>query len=182
MDLSGFDHILFIIVLTGIYLLKDWKRILVLTTAFTIGHSLTLALSIRGSTLISTSLVELLIPITILATAILNYKKPEAKLEALEYIITLVFGLVHGLGFSNYLKSLLGKNSNVISELFAFNVGLEVGQLIIIAAVLVVSFSFIKVLKLRENTWRQVLTFAVGLAAIAMTLTRFEILINEIKT
>jgi hypothetical protein len=139
-DWRGYDHILFVTVLCGTYLLADWRKVLVLVTAFTIGHSITLALSVLNIIHINTSLIEFLIPVTIVITSLINIlnKQRSNTTIRLSYFLALFFGLIHGMGFSNYLKSLLGATSNVTTELFAFNVGLEFGQVLIVINVLLI--------------------------------------------
>ena len=117
-DPRGYDHILFVIALCAVYTIRQWRHVLVLITAFTIGHSITLALATLRLIHYSTALVELLIPITILITAITNFFFREAKMRVRtapqtsrrwwRYGLALTFGLIHGMGFSNYLRSLLG--------------------------------------------------------------------------
>ncbi|TKC65103.1 HupE/UreJ family protein [Pedobacter hiemivivus] len=152
LDWQGYDHILFVIALCGAYTFTDWKKVLILVTAFTLGHSLTLALSIFKVISVNTPLIEFLIPVTILITAISNIlsKRQKPKGQRFKYTIALFFGLIHGLGFSNYLRSLLGKSSSITAELFAFNVGLEFGQLIIVAGVLILSFILIWIVKIKR--------------------------------
>ena len=141
-DLAGYDHILFVMALCLQYVVQDWKKILVLVTAFTIGHSITLALSVLNYLTVSTKWIEFLIPVTIMITAsanVIQKSQPKDSKGSLIYSLALFFGLIHGLGFSNYLKSLLGRDANIVSELLAFNIGLEVGQLLIVAALLLLS-------------------------------------------
>jgi hypothetical protein len=147
-DPGGYDHILFVIALCAVYTLRQWRRVLVLVTAFTIGHSITLALATLRLVNVSTNLIELLIPITILITAITNFfyvspvtdrQEREVRTSPLRYGLALVFGLIHGLGFSSYLRSLLGKESIIWQPLLAFNIGLELGQLLIVSLILGVS-------------------------------------------
>src|SRR6478672_1120989 len=152
-DFSGYDHILFVGALCLGYLPKDWKKILVLVTAFTVGHSITLALSVLNIIEVSSKWIEFLIPVTIVVTAIVTtYRKPAtAGQMSPVYILAVLFGLIHGLGFSNHLKSLLGKNDSIVSDLLAFNIGLEIGQLIIVAAILLLSFICLSILKINEK-------------------------------
>lgn len=142
-DLSGYDHILFIAALCIGYLPKDWKKILILVTAFTVGHSITLALSALDAVTVSAEWIEFLIPVTIMITALINILRKDAerkqRVVSLEFFLASFFGLIHGLGFSNYLKSLLGKDTSIINQLLAFNIGLEIGQLLIVVAVLLLS-------------------------------------------
>lgn len=161
-DLAGYDHILFVAALCLRYLAKDWKKILILVTAFTIGHSITLVLSTLDYVNVSTTWIEFLIPVTILITALANVVQkdhgPQQKVAGI-YLLALFFGLIHGLGFSNYLKSLLGKDTNIVGQLLAFNLGLEVGQLLIVALVILLSVIFIQVLKIPR---REYIIFASG--------------------
>ncbi len=161
---KGYDHILFVIVLCGAYTLADWKRVLFLVTAFTIGHSITLALSVLKIITVKTDLIEFLIPVTILITAasnILSGKSSRPKGVQLKYTLALFFGLIHGMGFSNYLNSLLGKSTNIVAELFAFNIGLEFGQIIIVTGILLVSFILINIFKIKKWDWTFFLSSAI---------------------
>ncbi|WP_447641018.1 MULTISPECIES: HupE/UreJ family protein [Chitinophagaceae] len=137
-DWKGIDHILFITALCLRYVWKDWKKILVLVTAFTIGHSLTLALSVFNIIRIPTVWTEFLIAVTILVTALsdLREEKRSRKKYSAIYYFALVFGFIHGMGFSTLLKSMLGRDRQIVGQLFAFNLGLEVGQLLIVACLL----------------------------------------------
>ena len=134
---NGYDHILFVVALSAIYLLRDWKRILILVTAFTIGHSITLALATLQIISVKTQLVEFLIPLTIFVTAFSNLFRKEENISAkgiqTNYFFALFFGLIHGMGFSNYLRAILGKSQNIASPLLAFNLGLEFGQVIVVS-------------------------------------------------
>lgn len=170
LDKNGYDHIIFVIALCALYLPEDWRQILVLVTSFTIGHSITLALSTLSIVNIDSDLVEFLIPVTIFITACANlFTNPSgSKLSWRNYVFAGCFGLIHGLGFSNYLKSLLGKDESIITQLFAFNVGLEVGQLIIVAAFLSVTFLVVGVLGVRQRDWK--LTISSAVAGIALVL------------
>lgn len=163
LDWKGYDHILFVMVLCGTYLLADWKKVLILVTAFTIGHSITLALSVLKIIHVKTDLIEFLIPVTILITALSNLFAGKSKPKGiqLKYILALFFGLIHGLGFSNYLNSLLGKSTNIVAELFAFNVGLEFGQIIIVLGILLVSFILINLFKIKKWDWTFFLSSAI---------------------
>src|SRR5688572_12761348 len=133
LDLNGYDHILFLIALCAAYSSADWKKILILVTAFTIGHSFTLAMSSLDIITINADLIELIIPVTILITAILNLviKPDTSKRWQIIYLLPLFFGFIHGMGFSNYFKVLLGREAEIILPLFAFNLGVELGQICI---------------------------------------------------
>ncbi len=158
LDTQGYDHILFIIVLSAIYPIKAWKKIVILVTAFTIGHSLTLALSALGLLQIDANLVETLIPLTIMATGIINvYKIYTGSIEEgniyLNYILASGFGLIHGLGFSNYFKAILGQEVSIIKPLFAFNIGVELGQIFIVIGAVGISTLFIEMVKIPAKYW-----------------------------
>ena len=177
-DLAGYDHILFVTALCLRYVIQDWKKILILVTAFTIGHSITLALSVLNYVNISTRWIEFLIPVTILITALANvFQKNTGQHTKVSmiYLLALFFGLIHGLGFSNYLKGLLGKQTNIVSELLAFHIGLEVGQLLIVAAVLLVSVICVQLLKIQRRDYLLFVSGAVFGIALLMTIERFPI-------
>ena len=175
-DWQGYDHILFVTALCLRYLLKDWRKVLILVTAFTIGHSITLALSVFNVINIPSTWIEFLIPVTIVITALSNVltadTEPKGKFP-LVYFYALFFGLIHGLGFSNFLKSLLGKSSSIVGELLAFNLGLEAGQLIIVAVVLLVSWLFVSMLKVPRRPYTVFLSCVVFGVALIMAIKRF---------
>jgi hypothetical protein len=154
-DLSAYDHILFITVLCAIYRLSQWKHILILVTAFTLGHTLTLALSALQIVNISSQLIEFLIPVTIFATAIFNVTIADSNKSKgiYQYMLTLFFGLIHGLGFSNYFRSLLGNEESITLPLFAFNLGVELGQLLIVGVLLGLNAIFLNVLSVPQKSW-----------------------------
>ncbi len=168
-DWQGIDHILFILALCLRYQFTDWKKILILVTAFTLGHSITLALSVLNVVHFSTKWIEFLIPVTIGITAISNVfvKKFVFKSKfPFIYFLALAFGFIHGLGFSNYLKSLLGKDNNIIVQLLAFNIGLEVGQVLIVIGVLLISLILVGLLKVGRREY--ILWMSGGIFALAM--------------
>jgi hypothetical protein len=161
-DLAGYDHILFVAALAVSYPPAAWRRLALLVTAFTVGHSLTLVLSTLGWVRVSASLIEALIPATILATAALQgwtYRQPRLDGGAddgrlsLRFVLATGFGLVHGLGFSTFLRALLGAEESLLLPLFAFNVGLELGQLVILAAVLLLGAVASRALGLSRRAW-----------------------------
>ncbi len=149
---QAIDHLLFILAITCIFTWSDIKHLLWMVTAFTVGHSITLALATFGWVTLDSAWIEFLIPCTILFAAIknLNYKdKKRQQPNRIHYLSILFFGLIHGLGFSNYLQSLLGKESSIFAPLLAFNIGLELGQLIVVSCILLLttglmSFTHIK--------------------------------------
>lgn len=174
-DLRGIDHILFVMALCLRFQFADWRRILILVTAFTIGHSITLALSVFNIVQYSVKWIEFLIPVTIVITALSNLFVKKFVFRSkfpLIYFFALFFGLVHGLGFSSYLKSLLGTGKNVVWPLFAFNVGLEAGQLLIVTAVLLISFIFVSVLRFSRREYLLYLSGGIFALALQMALER----------
>ncbi len=177
-DLNGYDHILFVAALCLGYLPRDWKKILILVTAFTIGHSITLALSALNLVTVSIEWVEFLIPVTIVLTALFNtrsLKGFEERNMSVVYGLTTFFGLIHGLGFSNYLKSLLGKDSSIISQLLAFNLGLEAGQIIIVAIILLLSVICVRGLGIERRNFILFASGAVFGIALIMAIERFPL-------
>ncbi len=172
-DLKGYDHILFILILCAVYSLKEWKRVLILVTAFTIGHSLTLALATLKVVKVDGDLIEFLIPLTIFITALVNViirKKKLSKLQhSLKYGAALFFGLIHGLGFSNYLRSLLGAEKGLVLPLFSFNVGIEVGQIMIVVAIMLLTKVVVDVLRMPAREWHVLLSGAgLGVSLVLM--------------
>jgi hydrogenase/urease accessory protein HupE len=170
-DLNGIDHILFIMALCLRYVISDWKKLLVLVTAFTIGHSITLALSTLNVIEAPRNWTEFFIAITIIITAISNCFVNDFKFKSKYpsiYFFALFFGLIHGLGFSTMLKSMLGKDQSIVVQLLAFNLGLEVGQVIIVMFILL--FSFLLVNILRVNRKYYLLFVSGGIAALALEL------------
>jgi len=170
----GYDHILFVIALCALYLMREWKKVLILVTAFTIGHSVTLALAALSIIPINEKLVEFLIPITIFITAVSNFFKNEETLDnrkiQINYAYALLFGLIHGMGFSNYFRALLGKDRSIVSQLLAFNLGLEVGQIIIVVIFLTASFILVDLFGVSRRDWKLVISSAI--AGIALVLIK----------
>jgi hypothetical protein len=174
-NLRGIDHILFVLALTIRFQFDDWRKVFILVTAFTIGHSITLALSVFNLVNYSAKWIEFLIPLTILITAFSNLfiKKFVFKSKfPLIYFLALFFGLVHGLGFSNYLKSLLGKDQSIILQLLAFNVGLELGQLMIVFFILLFSFIFVTIIKINRREFLLFISAAIFALSLNMALER----------
>ena len=155
LDLNAYDHILFVMTLCAIYAASQWKNVLILVTAFTIGHTFTLALATLGIIRANSDLVEFLIPMTIILTAIYNFFKIRAENQkiVLHYTLTSFFGLIHGLGFSNYLRALLGGEDSIVTPLLAFNLGVEGGQIVIVVLTVLLSILVTKWLGLKQKYW-----------------------------
>ncbi len=166
LNTGALDHLLFIMVLCAVYLITDWKKLLVLITAFTIGHSLTLALSVYDVVRFNSTWVEFLIPLTIVLTALYNLTLagkavPRQKIQ-INYLLALFFGLVHGMGFANNIRFMLAESQSILLPLLGFNLGLELGQIIVVSILLLLSFLAIKLMKLQHRYW------AIGLSLIGL--------------
>jgi hypothetical protein len=174
LDLKGFDHILFIIALCGLYTFRDWKKVLILVTAFTIGHSVTLALSVLNIIRINASLIEFLIPVTILVTALSNVLRKNSAFSPskvnLNYFYAISFGLIHGLGFSNYLKSIMGRGNQVVSQLLAFNLGIEVGQIMLVAVYILIAGLAVGLFSVNKREWSLGISAAIAGMALMLVL------------
>lgn len=180
-DPRAYDHILFVTALTAAYAPRQWRPLLLLVTAFTLGHSLTLALATLDLVRVSAPLVEVLIPVTIVvasAIAIAEQRRASSARPTARrswrwlYALAAAFGLVHGLGFSNFLRALLGGEDSLLVPLFAFNVGLELGQLLIVAGVLLLGAAAERLLRLARRDWVLVVSGATAGVAATMILDR----------
>lgn len=174
MSWEALDHLLFIAALSAIYLLKDWKQVLVLITAFTIGHSLTLALSVYDLIRFNSKWVEFLIPCTIVVTAFSNLfqKKFTVQSIRINYFLALAFGLIHGMGFANTIRFMLAKDQSMGWGLFGFNIGLEAGQIIVVSILLIAAHIIVYVLKVNRRDWVIFLSAAVFSLALKIALER----------
>jgi hypothetical protein len=168
----GYDHILFVIALCALYLFRNWKQVLILVTAFTIGHSITLALAALNIIPVNELLIEFLIPATIFITAFSNLFKNEETVDQqnfhINYGYALLFGLVHGMGFSNYFRTILGKDRGIVSQLLAFNLGLELGQIIIVVIFLTASFIVVDLFGINRRDWKLVISSMIAGIALMM--------------
>jgi len=190
-DVGGYDHLLFVAALTATDLGR-FRRLFWLVTAFTVGHSITLALATLDLVRVNTSLVEILIPVTILATSAVNAfwwgfgnrsESPEAggPEEAVEsetrvrYLIAVGFGLIHGLGFSTFLRAALGWEENIFLPLLSFNIGLELGQLAIVALLSLIAWLLIRGLGLSRRAWVLGVSAITGGMALVLLLQRIQI-------
>ncbi len=181
LDLRGYDHILFLAVLCAAYTLARWRELLVLVTAFTIGHSVSLAVATLRLVRVDTGLVEFLIPVTIVATALTNLAglrredPAEHRVAArpLRYALALVFGVVHGLGFSNFLRLVLGEERSLFLPLLSFNIGLELAQIVVAVGVLAVALAAVRLLSLPVRLWTFLLSALAGGVAAVMAVQRW---------
>ena len=187
-DPGGADHLLFVAALTATDVDRP-KHLVWLVTAFTLGHSLTLALATLRLVSVSTALVEILIPATIIATCALNVAvatglapgRPggveppfgsDASGDRLRYALAAGFGLIHGLGFSAFLRAALGSEQGIVWPLFAFNSGLELGQLVIVAGLVLLAAGLMRLGRLRRPVWTLGVSGAAAVAAGVMIAAR----------
>lgn len=173
------DHLTFLLALCAPFVLADWRRVVALVTSFTIGHSLTLALATLGLVNLNKAVIEALIPVTIMLTALLNMKqagradarpqrRPAPVVWTAANALALVFGLIHGLGFANALSSLLGENSRPVAQLLSFNVGVELGQLLVVSIILLLGFVVLRGFGAARRDW--VLTTSGAALSVALVL------------
>lgn len=175
LDLNGYDHILFVTLLVFTFPLQEWRKLLVLITAFTLGHSISLALGTTGVITFSQSWIEFLIAASILASAIYQlycFKKEAVQKNYFIYLIITLFGLVHGLGFSILLSSMLSHEQSVILPLFSFNLGLELGQIIIVFVVLVFSLLLTSLYKGAFKFYKLTLVCIIAIIALKISAER----------
>ena len=168
LDINAYDHVLFLIVLTIPYIFKDWKRVFLLVSVFTIGHTLSLTLAAYGTISVSSDLVEFLIPITILIIALFNVftagKGAQKEKIGVLFISTLFFGLIHGLGFAREFKMFVGSSDSKLVPLLEFALGIEIAQLVIVFLVLFLGFLFQTVFRFSKRDWIMVVSsIVVGL-------------------
>ena len=176
LDIKAYDHILFLIVLAVVYQFKQWKKVLWLITLFTIGHSITLALSAYGILNVRADLIEFLIPLTIFITGLMNVltaKKASVGKENQNLFFALFFGLIHGLGFSNYFKMMIGKTSDKLVPLLEFALGVEAAQIIIVLLILLVGSLVQSVFGVNRRDWILVVSsIVIGFA--------FQMMVNRV--
>ena len=175
-DIQGYDHILFIIALAAVYKVSQWRDLVWQITAFTAGHSISLILAINGIISANSAWIEFLIPCTIvLASAINVAKRRDSGIKAggfSKYGLTLGFGLIHGMGFSSFLQNLLGGEESLIVPLLGFNVGLEIGQLVILGLILVITYVVLEIVRMKQTDWVLLISGATGGVSLIMMLER----------
>lgn len=174
LSIEALDHLLFIGALTCIYNFSEWKKILITITAFTIGHSISLALSVLKIISLDNNIIEFLIPLTIAFTSIQNlvttHKKTESNAKT-TYLLTLFFGVIHGSGFSNLLIQMLNKEF-IILPLFSFNIGIEIAQLIVVAGFLLMAYTLVILLKIKQKTYIYFSSIIIFIVSIYLTINR----------
>lgn len=182
-DFAGYDHILFIVALCAIYRPAQWKQVALLATAFTLGHSLTLALAALDAVQVNAAVIELLIPVTIVVTALYNVlahraeRRPQGASPRrlyLNYLFAAAFGLIHGLGFSNFFRASLmpGEENQLVQQLLAFNLGVELGQLLIVAIILGAAGLAMGVFRVPQREWNLFISGSAFGLALVMALER----------
>ncbi|MCC6599510.1 MAG: HupE/UreJ family protein [Crocinitomicaceae bacterium] len=174
LDPHGYDHILFILAFVAGYRINQWKRVVLLATAFTMGHSLTLGLAALDIFRLSSSWVEFFIPITIFLTALSRIvRKSEKTFSPVNYLVTALFGLVHGLGFSSYFRMLYEGTSDIVRNLLLFNCGVEAGQLLVIAFIIAIQEILILTIGLHLHTMTRVIMIFILLVSCWMMVEKF---------
>lgn len=168
-DLEGYDHMLFLLALSAPYSAKDYKKLLLLITAFTIGHSVTLILAGLQVISFSSSFVELVISISIAVTALLNLIVKPGTFTSMRYFVVVAFGLIHGMGFSTFFKMMVADNESYLGQLLLFNLGVELGQVIILSIILILAVIATKVFKLKPKVW------TVGISFITLAISGYLI-------
>ncbi len=176
-SIDALDHQLFILALVAIFSFQDLKKVLILVTAFTLGHSFTLALSAFDVIRFPSNWVEFLIPCTIVFTALDNliFSKNEDKLIKLNYFLALIFGLIHGMGFANSVRMMLAKEQSIVIPLLGFNVGLEIGQIAVVIIVLSIFYILSTFLKLKKKHWVMLVSAPILIFSIKMALERIPV-------
>jgi hypothetical protein len=179
---DALDHLLFVLALSAIYLIGNWKQVLILVTAFTAGHSLTLALSVYDIVRVNSKWVEFLIPCTIIVTALFNFfqKNYQPRSLRLNYFLALFFGLIHGLGFANAIRFMMSKDESMGWSLFGFNIGLEVGQIVVVTGILVLSFLIVNKAGFNRKWWVWTLSVVALSIATKMAWERFPELYQSV--
>jgi hypothetical protein len=171
LDIYGVDHILFIIAIMAVYLLRDWKRAFVVFLFYVFGNSITLSLSVTELIRVNIDIIDYLIPVTIFIAASLNILKKHDSYtprSIFRLSMAVIFGLVHGFGFADYIKDILGTNQNLAVPVAGFNLGIEMGMLFVAIVFLMISWIFVNNLGISRRDWNLVISS--GIAGVALTL------------
>jgi hypothetical protein len=177
-SVEALDHLLFLLALMAVYEVGQWKKVLVLITAFTIGHSATLILSITDLISFNSHWIEFLIPLTILLTAINNlllYTKSKVHPARYRYFMAMIFGLVHGMGFASTLRFMLASNQSISVPMLSFNLGIEAGQIVVVALLLLISSVLLKITKFPQSYWNRLASLATGIIALVFCVQRWPL-------
>jgi hypothetical protein len=172
LDINSVQHVLFVVAVCAVYLLKDWRKVLILLLFFTFGYSLTLILTALSVINVKPELIGYLIPVTIFVTAFSNILKKQStyykKNLQSNYFLAMFFGLIHGVGFANYLKNILVTGKPTVTQLVAYNLGIELAHIIIIFLFLISSYIFVNLINVSRRDWNLVISS--GIAGIAITI------------
>ena len=187
-DPMGYDHILFILAMCTNYRLANFKTTALLVTAFTIGHSLSLALAVMNIIPVNAALIEFLIPLSILFSCFRNIfdlpkdvlvnNAPLSKSNYFQYALILIFGLIHGMGFSNFLRETLVANESIFIPLLSFNLGLEIGQIFIVLFIMFFNFIFLEILRKQSRDWALFISGAVAALAFLLAIEKLNLMLN----
>ena len=177
-NLAGYDHIMFLVALCAVYNVNQWRHVLILVTAFTIGHSVTLSLATFDILTIPSAIIKFLIPVTIFLTAINNVFAPPPNTQSPKirrnYFMALFFGFIHGMDFSNYFKALIGEFGSIFQPLLAFNLGIELGQLLVVIGIFILAYLALTLLKFKPREWNLFISgAAAGMSLISMIENKF---------
>jgi len=179
LDFSAYDHILFLAALALPFTFKNWKKVVVLATVFTIAHCLSLALSTYDVLVMNVELIEFLIPVTIIITAIFNFFYMNARAEdkslLLHILATTFFGLIHGFGFSNYFKMIVAEEDDKLFPLLGFATGIEISQMLIVLSVLMLAYFVLSLLKIKQIHFVVISSILIILVTIPMLIRTFPI-------
>ncbi|WP_166962655.1 HupE/UreJ family protein [Yeosuana marina] len=177
LDINAYDHVLFLIVLTIPYVFKDWKRVFLLVSTFTIGHTLSLVLAAYHIVSVNGALIEFLIPVTILIIAVFNVftagRGPQKGKVGVLFFSTLFFGLIHGLGFAREFQMLAGKTDSKLALLVEFALGIEISQVIIVFCVLFLGYLMQTLFRFSKRDWMMVVSAIVVGLVIPMIIHRW---------
>ncbi|MPS72362.1 MAG: HupE/UreJ family protein [Chryseobacterium sp.] len=173
-SLDALDHQLFILALIAVYSYNDLKKILILVTAFTIGHSVTLALSTLNILRVPGNWIEFLIPLTIVITSLDNIlmKNKQKSLMQMNYYLAMIFGLIHGMGFANTARMMIAKEQSIFFPLLGFNIGLELGQIALVIVILILLFILLKIFRVNRKDWILFVSSGVFALSLKMALER----------
>lgn len=176
-SIDAYDHILFLLAICCVFKVNQYKNILFIITAFTIGHSISLALSAVQIWVVNPQLVEFLIPLTIAFSCIQNLfyhnkKTPATTNKIVQMVVITFFGLIHGLGFSNLLKQLLGNENDILIPLLSFNIGIEIGQVMVVMMLLLLSYFMVNFLKVKQIMYQNSVSVLVLIIALVISFNR----------
>lgn len=167
-DFAAFDHMLFLAALCAAFTLKDWRRAVALITAFTIGHSITLITAGLALFSFDQGIIEFLIPVTIIFMALKHWLPQKNESLKMSFGMCMIFGFIHGMGFSTYIR-MMSSDEGLIANLLAFNLGVEVGQIMIVTGFLGVATLLVVVLKVNKKLWTRIVSgLAILVASVLM--------------